>query len=130
MSGKVGVCVVVRAMLVGEALQNGLTRLANAEELVGVPGNDAARQPAPTPLYNAAEGLSQVSTTTPQGSQNGGHTNGSVRRNSVARPSPLNCPVPSYADLKKLRTKLREALVSEVGRKGSSTKGMSRAAAR
>jgi hypothetical protein len=57
-------------------------------------------------------------------------TNGSVRRSSVARPSPVNWRVPSYEALKKLRTKLREALVSDVGRKGSSTKGMSRAVAR
>jgi len=48
----------------------------------------------------------------------------------VASPSPVNWRVPSYEALKKLRTKLREALVSDVGRKGSSTKGMSRAVAR
>lgn len=42
----------------------------------------------------------------------------------------MKCCVPSYAALKKLRTKLREALVSDVGRKGRSTKGMSRAVAR
>ena len=54
-------------------------------------------------------------------------TNGSVRRSSCARPSPEYCRVFSYAALKKLRTKLREALVSEVGRKGRSRKGISSA---
>ena len=56
-----------------------------------------------------------------------GHTNGSARRSSCARLSPRNCRVPSYDALKKLRMKLREALVSEVGRKGRSMNGMSTA---
>jgi hypothetical protein len=104
-----------------------LTSFANAEELIDVPGDNAAGESAPTPLEDAAQRLSRVSITAGQHASAFNRTNGSVRRSSVASPSPLNWPLPSYAALKNERTKLREALVSDVGRNGSSTNGMSRA---
>jgi hypothetical protein len=73
----------------------GLTSFADAEELVDVPGDDSAGESAPTPLEDAAQGLLHVSANALQRARGLNRTNGSVRRSSVARPSPLNWPVPS-----------------------------------
>lgn len=105
-----------------------LTRLADAEELIGVPRHDTSWQSTPAPFHNATKCL-HVLVYMPRSLGAIGRTNGSARRSSCARLSPRNCLVPSYAALKKLRTKLRDALVSEVGRKGRRMKGISTAAA-
>lgn len=126
MAGMVRICGVVRK--VQEIfLRDARTGFANAEELIDVPCYDTAREATPTPLEDTAQGLSDVSATDLTCLSLRVRTNGSVRRNSVASPSPVYWRLPSYAALKKLRMKLRDALVSDVGRKGSRTKGMSSA---
>ena len=107
-----------------------LTRFPNAEKFVGVPTDDAAGQSTPAPFHYAAKGLS-VLARAPRYSQGAGvgPTNGSARRNSCDSPAPAYWLFSSYEDLKKLRMKLRAALGSDEGRKGSNRKGMSRAGA-
>ena len=102
------------------------TGFADAEELICIPSNNTTGQATPAPLHDTTQCL-ELSIHECRLQSVAEHTNGSARRSSCARLSPRNCRVPSYDALKKLRTKLREALVSEVGRKGRSMKGMSTA---
>jgi hypothetical protein len=101
------------------------TLLSNFEQFIRIPSNYTAWYSAPAPFDHACEHLQQYQLQSrPDLSHM--HTIGSNIRSSWARVSPRMGWLPS----KKWRTKVRTALGSEVGRKGSSKNGRSSPASR
>jgi len=114
--------------LLGKTITAVLTLFADFEQLVGIPAHHASGQAAPAPLDNTGNDLARPISPPPTVAPGSifpsrTHTMGSVIRSSWLSPSPKLKP----SLLKKWRTKLRTALGSDVGRKGSRRKGRSRA---